>query len=169
MAYLEALPEDVDGKKLFAALTDVSGDNVFQAIRGVNLVTQNGEVVTDLAVFITNNVIFVDDALSRFDDNAGHTDQIITVGETHVHIGALDAATTHVLISVEDAEIRYRTDGTDPTASIGHRLEPRNTMVWTAQRAGRASFIRGYTALRDATLHVTELVEVGALTFTAGA
>ena len=168
MAYGEALPEDVDGKKLFAALDFVDTANVFAAIRGFNLHTQNGEVVTDMCVNVTNQPVMGGPDLSRFEDNESATDQIITVGETHVHIDTLDGSTTHVLISVDGGEVRYRTDGTDPSSLIGHRLEPRNSVVWTVERAARGSFIRGYNSVVDATLHVTELIEIGMLTFTAG-
>jgi len=169
MAYAEALPEDVDSKKLFAALDSADGTNVFVAIRGYNLRTQNGELVTDLCVNVTNATIAAGPDLSRFEDNDAVTDQIIAIGETHAHIGSLDSDTTHVLISVDGGEIRYRTDGVDPTASIGHRLEARNSVVWTKLRASTASLIRGYNSAQNSTIHVTELIEIGILTFTAPA
>jgi len=169
MAYGEALPEDVDSKKFVGALDSVDGTNVFVAVRGFNLRAQNGENVTDLCVNVTNATIAAGPDLSRFEDNDAVTDQIITVGETHVHIGSLDGDTTHVLISVDKGEIRYRTDGVDPTLYVGHRLEPRNSVVWTKLRASSASFIRGYYSTLDPIIHVTELIEIGMLTFTAPA
>jgi len=169
MAYGEALPEDVDSQKVLGALDSVDGTKLFVAVRGFNLRAQNGENVTDLCVNVTNATIAAGPDLSRFEDNDAVNDQIVTVGETHVHIGALDAATTHVLISVDGGEIRYRTDGTDPTAYVGHRLEPRNSVVWTKLRASSASLIRGYNSVLNPIIHVTELVEIGMLTFTAPA
>jgi len=149
-----------------AAVGDNVGVNVVTEIRGMDRRTQNGDPVCDLGVNVTNQPVAAGPDLSRFDDNTAGADQIVTVGATHVHLGALHANTTHVLISVEDAEIRYRTDGTDPTSTVGHRLEPRNSVVWVKARAARASFIRGYTGLKDATLHVSQLIEVAILTKT---
>lgn len=59
------------------------------------------------------------------------------------------------LISVEDAAVRYRTDGTDPTAAVGHILEPGDVVTLTQ----RDELVR-FRAIRrdgaDATLRVTQ-------------
>lgn len=34
-----------------------------------------------------------------------------------------------VFVSVETARIRYRIDGTDPTSTVGHILDPMDTLV----------------------------------------
>lgn len=46
-------------------------------------------------------------------------------------------------VSVETAQVRYRTDGTDPTASVGSILDPGDEfVVWGTQDIRSIRFIR---------------------------
>lgn len=72
------------------------------------------------------------------------TDQAKTVDATAggVQLAAFPDNTTHVLISLETAEIRYTLDGSAPTATNGHILAAGEERVWPAAMASAAKFIR---------------------------
>lgn len=58
------------------------------------------------------------------------------------------------IITVEDAQIRYRIDGTDPTSSQGHLINPFSVIVLHTTRT-----IRDFRAIRatstNATIRIT--------------
>lgn len=61
--------------------------------------------------------------------------------------GGLTAATvdkaTHALITVETAQVRFRLDGTDPTAAIGHILDVGDELLLDSNtQLLNANFIR---------------------------
>ena len=71
--------------------------------------------------------------------------------------GTFFTSTKHArraLVTVEDAQIRYRYDGTDPTSSEGHILNPMDVLTLTG-----LTNIRNFKAIRkgttDAKLRVT--------------
>ena len=53
--YADTVPTDGDGDKFHGVVTDNSGTNDIVAVKGVNRTTQNGEVVADMAVSVTNS------------------------------------------------------------------------------------------------------------------
>lgn len=68
--------------------------------------------------------------------------------------GATDGATTGALVTVEGQPIRYRTDGTAPTASAGH-LAPVGVPVMISGHARVAALKMIATVAGDATIHAT--------------
>ena len=58
------------------------------------------------------------------------------------------------LVTVETAQVRFRTDGTDPTAAIGHVLDAGDTLeLDSSDELQKIKFIR--TGSTSATLRVT--------------
>jgi len=51
---------------------------------------------------------------------AGVTDQTLTVSNAVAELAALDEMTTHVLMSVATANVRFTIDGSDPSGTNGH-------------------------------------------------
>lgn len=79
----------------------------------------------------------------------------LTVSTTAVDFsGALAAyqSANHALVTVETAAVRVRTDGTAPTSSEGHILNPGDTFTYNGQLS-KVQFIRKDSA--DATLRCT--------------
>jgi hypothetical protein len=95
--------------------------------------------VSSTAVGFTASNIDQDNNLSGNPINAGS-------------IGKLQA--TRATVTIEDANIRYRVDGTDATASEGHRLTPGDVIYVQGYQA-----ISNFSAIRedgtDATIRVT--------------
>ena len=61
---------------------------------------------------------------------------------------------TRVIITVEDGQIRYRYDGTDPTATVGHLMNSMDALVLKGKKNIEAmKFIRKTTT--NATIMVT--------------
>ena len=79
----------------------------------------------------------------------------ITVSNTAVGLTPAKIASKEgCFISVEDQTIRYRYDGADPTASVGHILYPASRMnLMHPTILGDVKFIRAESS--DATLRVT--------------
>lgn len=58
---------------------------------------------------------------------------------------------TRALVTVEDAGVRYRVDGTDPSPTVGHHLDPGDTLdLDSFMQLKKARFVRRDGA--DATL-----------------
>jgi hypothetical protein len=57
------------------------------------------------------------------------------------------------LISVETAELRFRVDGSNPTAAVGHVLQPGESVVLTGPNIQSLKMIR--TGSTSATVRVT--------------
>src|SRR3990167_5787266 len=59
--------------------------------------------------------------------------ETITVADTAIGLTAAKLNSTpkpkKVIITVETAQFRYRIDGTDPTASVGHLVNPMDAIV----------------------------------------
>jgi hypothetical protein len=166
--YDEQLPVDSAGKKLFAVLVDNSSVNEFTAVGGENRRTQNGEIVADMDTNVRNQVSGGMSWLANFTVNASGADQTLVVDDTvgGVQFAALDAATTHVLITASGGEMRFTLDGTAPLISSGHRIFPHDAWIMEKAMAVGAKFIRGYNAVLDGKLYLSELTEKRLLTGT---
>ena len=82
--------------------------------------------------------------------------QEITVADTAVGIGGLNALTSHVFVSWDGADIRLRIDGGDPVGgTTGHLLANGGADVWSVAFARSVKLIRN--AGTSATLRVTEM------------
>ena len=59
--------------------------------------------------------------------------ETITVANTAIGLTASKLTTARkpisVFITIEDAEIRYRMDGTTPTSTVGHILQPGDSLL----------------------------------------
>lgn len=55
---------------------------------------------------------------------------------------AFDAKTTHVLVSVDTANVRVTFDGSTPDANTGHLLTAPYIGMWSKARAQAAKFIK---------------------------
>lgn len=70
-------------------------------------------------------------------------------------IGLGSSASTHAFITVESAAVRFRVDGGDPTAAIGHVLEPGDALTLDNKVQ-----IQAFRAIRrdgiDATLRISQ-------------
>jgi hypothetical protein len=89
--------------------------------------------------------------------NSTQADQALTVDATEggVPFAAFHADTTHVELDVQDAQIRYTVDGSAPTSSNGHILNPYARRVWPKTKAAAAKFIR--TGSTSAIVHASQL------------
>ena len=77
----------------------------------------------------------------------------LTVGASAVGFSSANDARA-ALVTVEDASIRFRIDGTDPTSEVGHLLNPGDSIILrNVNNIRRFRAIRAGTA--DATLRVT--------------
>ena len=78
----------------------------------------------------------------------------ITVSSASLPLTAAEAdAFDHAVITVETDSVRFRMDGNAPTASVGHKLDPGDTLVLDGRmELDKARFIRVTT---DATIRVS--------------
>jgi hypothetical protein len=67
---------------------------------------------------------------------------------------AIPAGTARVLITPETQAVRWRADGTDPTATVGYPLAVGNELVFTASQMSRMKFIE---QVAGAKLNITYL------------
>lgn len=65
-------------------------------------------------------------------------------------LATIPSTATRVLLQAEDQDIRWRDDGTDPTTSVGMKLEARQTIEY----AGDLSAIRFIAVVAGAKLNV---------------
>jgi hypothetical protein len=89
--------------------------------------------------------------------NGTQADQRLEVNATTggVQFAALHANTTHVYWSCEDAQCRVTFDGSAPTATNGHIINPGDLGVWSKGLAAAAKFIR--TGATSATIHASQM------------
>lgn len=89
--------------------------------------------------------------------NGTVADQRLTVDNTvgGVQFAAFDEATTHVFWSCETAQVRVTFDGSAPTTTNGHVIEPGAYGVWSKAMAQAAKWIR--TGANSATVHASEM------------
>ncbi len=77
----------------------------------------------------------------------------LTVSSTAVSPASIPATAIRAIITVEDDNVRFRTDGTAPTASVGHRLLVNDALVLES-----AADIAAFQVIRettDAVLRIT--------------
>lgn len=85
--------------------------------------------------------VLIANADSNLQFNAATADQDIDVADTAVSITNLNANTTHVMVSIDTANVRLKF-GADPTSSTGHQLTPGWGATWKRETALAARFIR---------------------------
>lgn len=81
--------------------------------------------------------------------------QTLTIGSSAAKLGNFSPLTSYVLITVEQADVRVRIDGTNPTSNTGHLLRQDEPLVWPVGLAKAARFIRAAGA--DAKIHASGL------------
>ena len=76
--------------------------------------------------------------------NGTQADQALTVDATvgGVQFAAFHADTTHVFWTCETAQCRVTFDGTAPTATNGHVIDPGDSGTWRKELAVAAKWIR---------------------------
>lgn len=77
--------------------------------------------------------------------------EAITVSNTA--IGFTSVAYNYALVTVETDSIRFRVDGTDPTSSEGHKLDPGDTVELLGGNA--ILYFRAIRTSSDATIRVS--------------
>jgi hypothetical protein len=65
----------------------------------------------------------------------------VTVLTSAVGVGTIPAGTENVLLQAETQDVRYRDDGTPPTAAIGMILAAKTMYSFTVAEIARMSFI----------------------------
>lgn len=79
--------------------------------------------------------------------------QSITVSTTAISVGTPYADTVDfVSFDVQGVAVRYRTDGTNPTSTVGHYLAAGTRDTWGRAKFNAAVFIRDTAAASDATI-----------------
>lgn len=99
----------------------------------------------------------VSDQISNLVPNSTQGDQRLTVDDTvgGVQLTALHADTTHVYVTLEDAQVRVTFDGSAPTTTNGHILNPYYAAYWPKARATAAKFIR--TGATSGVIHCSQM------------
>jgi hypothetical protein len=168
LSYGEQLPVDDASSKFLGVAVNNAGVNEFTAIAGENRRYLNGELVADLDTNVRNQVTGGMSWLANFTLNAAAAEQTLVVDDTvgGVQFAALDAATTHVLITAMGGEMCFTLRGAAPTWVTGHRIFPHDAWIMEKAMAAAAKFIRGYSAPADGKLYLTELIERALLTTT---
>lgn len=102
-------------------------------------------------------VIGQEDAAASLVPNGTKEDQRLTVDGTAggVQFSAFDPQTTHVYLTVENAQCRVTFDGSAPTSTNGHILNPYYAAYWPVARAAAAKFIR--TGSTSGVIHASEM------------
>lgn len=124
-------------------------------------VTLDSEAVVLGAGTAAIGTVQVSDAAHNLVPNSTEADQALTVDATAggVQLSALHADTTHVFITVHDADIRVTFDSSAPVGgSNGHLLLENSSAIWPAALAAAAKFIRN--ASTSAVVHVSQLKAV---------
>lgn len=93
--------------------------------------------------------------LSLFCPTPGVADQRLTVAGTVVTLSAFSTASTAVFVDFQDATVMVTFDGSDPSATNGHRFEPGSSATWTVRTAVAARFIR--QGASSGVVHASEL------------
>ena len=83
-------------------------------------------------------------AVNAWAPNGTQADQTLTVDDTAggVQFAALHADTTQVFWDCQAAPVRVTFDGSAPTSSNGHLIQPGDSGVWSKALAAAAKFIR---------------------------
>lgn len=102
----------------------------------------------------------IDNRLTVISKLLAYDYESITVADTAIGLTAGKLTTERrpiqAFITVETAEIRYRWDGTDPTTSEGHLLQPMDTLI--VEGVGNMSLIKFVrTGATSGTLKVSYL------------
>jgi hypothetical protein len=89
----------------------------------------------------------------------GHTDDTKT-GDSAGSLGTIPTGTTQAILVCEDNSLRWRADGTAPTASVGHRMDVGDRLILAGNDYG--DFLRNFsyinlTTSSNASLQVTFL------------
>jgi hypothetical protein len=94
--------------------------------------------------------------------NSTQADQRLTVDATAggVQFTTLEGSTTHILWTLEDAQVRVTFDGSAPTSTNGHVLNAGDGGVWARGMAVAAKFIR--TGGTSGVVHASQLREYNA-------
>ncbi|TSA54231.1 MAG: hypothetical protein D4R38_02725 [Dehalococcoidia bacterium] len=89
--------------------------------------------------------------------NGTEADQRLTVNATAggVQFSTLATNTQFVFWTCEDAQCRVTFDGSAPTSTNGHIINPGDSDVWLASMAQAAKFIR--TGATSAMLHASQM------------
>lgn len=68
--------------------------------------------------------------MSYYDDTTAFADETIAVSSTAVGVTAATARNAQkMVVTTEDAQIRFRYSGSNPTSSVGHLLEVGDVVV----------------------------------------
>lgn len=144
---------------------EVPGDASGPA-RPVFLVDAHGEMVRSahpLAVQLVNAELDVEIGevvtVSAWAPNGAQADQALTVDATAggVQFAAFHADTTQVFWDCQDAPCRVTFDGSAPTTTNGHLIQPGDSGIWTKALAAAAKFIR--TGATSGLIHASQLKE----------
>jgi hypothetical protein len=89
--------------------------------------------------------------------NAAQADQRLTVDATAggVQFAALHADTLYVFWTCEDAQCRVTFDGSAPTTTNGHVVNPWDNGIWSKALAVAAKWIR--TGATSAVIHASQM------------
>lgn len=166
LTYGEQLPIDDASKKFYGVLVDNGGENQFAAVGGIRRRTQNGEIVADEEVNVTNQNTGGMSWLANFTLNTAANEQTLAVDNTvgGVQFTAFHASTTHVLITAGGGEMYFTLRGVAPTWTTGHRIFIHDAWIMEKAMAVAAKFIRSYNATWNGVLYLTELIERRILT-----
>ena len=95
--------------------------------------------------------------LPNLEPNGTEADQRLTVDATAggVQFAAFHTKTSHILLTLEDAEIRYTLDDSAPTTTNGHVLASGQERVWPVELAAAAKFI--CTGAVSGVIHASQL------------
>lgn len=84
--------------------------------------------------------------------------QALTVSTAAVAFTDFDESEAqYAIIDVVTSPVRVRWDGTAPTSTVGHKMFPDYTYIWTVRMFNNAQFIRDTTASSDAALFASPL------------
>lgn len=146
------------------AATEIESDINTMSALGYSLVSAQNIVLTDVASGAPKWLVFLTYNKSankgqgiegvEYESAGPFIDATVGIAASQP-VAGLAAETTHVLITVDGADIRVRFDGTAPTGSVGHLISSGTSMLWTRGIAESAKMIRD--ALVDASVSITQL------------
>ena len=82
-------------------------------------------------------------------------DQRLTVSTAVVQFNTFADTTNMVMFDIQDADVMCTVDGSNPTATNGHRLINGRAYTWSTAMAQAAKFIR-QSGTTDGTIHASE-------------
>lgn len=74
--------------------------------------------------------------------NGTQSGQTLTVSNVAVQFSAFNAGTEYIMFDIQDSNVRFTLDDSDPTSSKGHLLYKGTYCQWTLEMAQAAKFIR---------------------------